>query len=199
MWVLEELVGKVTLIYGVAGSGKTNICFWTLSRGPGIGLYISTEGPVPLELLSRYGLVWEDRLFVKEVFSVEDLTLELLEMYVNNYLSRFRGICVDSVNAHYRYEAVWRADAGRLLNTALAILSQVASSRGSYVILTAQVREEEGEEVPSGYEILEFWSDAVVRITKSGSKRIMEWLKPNSLKGRRYTFTVSGRGLEFEL
>jgi RecA/RadA recombinase len=199
VWVLEELVGKVTLIYGVAGSGKTNLCFWTLSRGPGTGLYISTEGPVPLDLLSRYGLVWRDRLFVKEVFSVEDLTVELLEMYVNSSLSRFRGICIDSVNAHYRYEATWRADAGRLLNTALAILSQVASSRGSYVILTAQVREEEGEEVPSGYEILEFWSDTVVKITKSGSKRIIEWLKPSSLKGRKAVFTISDRGLEFEL
>ena len=199
MWVLEELVGKVTLIYGIAGSGKTNLCLWTLARGPGTGLYISTEGPVPLDLLSRYGLAEGNRLFVKEVFSVEDLAVELLEMYVSGSLSKFRGICIDSVNAHYRYEAIWRADAGKLLNAALAILSQIASSSDSYVLLTAQVREEEGEEVPSGYEILEFWSDNVVKISRSGSKRVIEWLKPSFRRGWKATFTISDRGVEFEL
>jgi RecA/RadA recombinase len=198
VWTLEELVGRVTLIYGVAGSGKTNLCLWTISRGSGVGLYISTEGPVPLELLSRYGLTEGERLFVKEVFSVEDLVVELLDMYVSGLLNKFSGICVDSVNAHYRYETAWRTDAGRLLNTALALLSQLASLRGSYVLLTAQVREEEGEEVPSGYEMLEFWSDTIVKITRSGSRRVIEWLKPNSHRGRRTVFTIGEKGVEFE-
>jgi RecA/RadA recombinase len=198
VWTLEELVGRVTLIYGVAGSGKTNLCLWTMSRGPGVGLYISTEGAVPLDLLSRYGLTEGERLFVKEVFSVEDLAVELLDMYVCGLLNRFSGVCVDSINAHYRYEATWRTDAGRLMNTALALLSQLASLYGSYVLLTAQVREEEGEELPSGYELLEFWSDAIVRITRSGSRRIIEWLKPDSYRGRRAVFTIGERGVEFE-
>lgn len=118
-------------------------------------------------------------------------------MFAEGSLGGYRSVCVDSVNAHYRYEVAWRQDASKLLNTLLAVLSHAASRFGSRILLTAQVREEEGEQVPSGYEVLSFWSDVILRVRRVGDAREVELVKPGELRGLRLTFRIGERGVEF--
>lgn len=188
--------GKVTLIYGGAGSGKTNLCLWVMSRSSEPSLYLSTEGPLPTELLERYSLLGK-QFYFKELFGLEDMSIQLVNMFLSSLLGTFKNICVDSINAHYRYEVMERVDANKLLNTALSILSHASTRLGLRVLLVAQVREEEGEIVPSGYEILDFWSDIIIAVSKDGSKRIAEVIKPREIKGLRVEFSISNRGIEF--
>jgi len=196
-WLTSVAEGKITLMYGNAGSGKTNICLWMLSRSSGPSLYISTEGTIPVVLLDRYSLYGKE-LYFKEVFSLEDLPIQLVNMYVDGLLKEFRNICVDSINAHYRYEAIERHEANRLLNTSLAVLSHVASQFRTKVLLVAQVREEEGEVIPSGFEILSFWSDIVIEVKRSEDVRELTMVKPEEYKGRKIRFKITERGIEFE-
>lgn len=197
VWILKITEGKVTSIYGSAGSGKTNLCLWILSSVPAPSLYISTEGSLPTSLLDRYSLTTKDFYFV-EALSLEDLATQIIGMFLNGELSKYRNICVDSVNAHYRYEVMERRDASKLFNAALAILSYVASRYGTRVLLTAQVREEEGEIVPSGYEILEFWSDLVLEVKRSEVYRVISVIKPIDLKERKLVFSIDEQGVIFE-
>ncbi len=194
--LVEITEGRLTLVYGSAGSGKTNLCLWILSKALGPSLYLSTEGTIPIALLDRYSLTGGEFYF-REAFSLEDLSVQLTSMFAEGSLGRFRSICVDSVNAHYRYEVAERRDANKLLSTLLALLSHTASRYGSRVLLTAQVREEEGEQVPSGYDILSFWSDVILRIRRSGDAREIEPIKPGELRGLRLAFRISERGVVF--
>ncbi|MEM1651297.1 MAG: hypothetical protein QW780_02905 [Sulfolobales archaeon] len=187
----------MTLMYGSAGSGKTNICLWMLSRSDGLSLYISTEGSIPVALLERYSPYGRE-LYFKEVFSLEDLSIQLVDMYVDGLLRGFKNICVDSINAHYRYEVIERREANRLLNTSLAVLSHVASQFRTRVLLVAQVREEEGEVIPSGFEILSFWSDVVTELKRSGDRRELTIVKPEEFRDRKIRFKITERGIEFE-
>ncbi|MEM2006764.1 MAG: hypothetical protein QXG17_00220 [Sulfolobales archaeon] len=194
---MKTTEGKITLMYGNAGSGKTNICLWMLSKSSGPSLYISTEGPIPIALLDRYSL-YDKELYFREIFSLEDLSIQMINMYVDGLLKEFRSICVDSINAHYRYEVIERHEANRLLNASLAVLSYVTIQFGARVLLVAQVREEEGEAVPSGFEILSFWSDIIAEVKRSGDKRELIMVKPEELKGRKIGFKISDQGVEFE-
>lgn len=194
---MEISEGRVVLIFGSAGSGKTNLCLWIMSRSFEPSLYVSTEGSIPVALLDRYSLTTKDFYF-EEVFSLEDLSVQLTSMYVDDYLRKFKNICIDSVNAHYRYEAIERSEANKLLNTSLAILSHAASRFRARILLTAQVREEEGELIPSGYDILQFWSDVIIEARKSGDVREIELVKPVELRSHKLKFKISDRGVEFE-
>lgn len=194
---MEATDGKVTSIYGSAGSGKTNLCLWILSSVPAPSLYISTEGSIPASLLDRYSLTTKD-FYLTESLSLEDLATQIVDMFLSGELLKYKNICVDSINAHYRYEVMERPNANKLLNITLAILSYVASRHGSRVLLTAQVREEEGEVVPSGYEVLEFWSDLVLEVRKSGIRRVVSMIKPTDLRGRKAEFSISEWGIVFE-
>ncbi|MCX8184515.1 MAG: hypothetical protein RMI56_06545 [Sulfolobales archaeon] len=187
----------MSLLYGSAGVGKTNLCLWIVSKSSKPSLYLSTEGSIPIPLLERYSLCSREFYF-REIFSLEDLSILLIEMFLDYSLSKFKNVCIDSINTHYRYEVVERPIANKLLNTSLAILSYTASSFGSRILLTAQVREEEGEVVPSGYEILDFWSDIIVEIKKKGNDREIEVVKPSEFRNRRIKFSITDRGIEFE-
>lgn len=160
-------------------------------------MYLSTEGSLPASLLERYSLL-DKEFYFREVFSVEDLSILLTEMFVEGLLKKFKNVCVDSINAHYRYEVIEKPTANKLLNTSLALLSHTASIYGSRVLLIAQVREEEGEVVPSGYEILEFWSDIVAEVKKKEIRREVEFIKPSELRARKIRFSITDRGVEFE-
>lgn len=164
---------------------------------PAPNLYISTEGSIPTSLLDRYSLTTKDFHFT-ESLSLEDLATRVVDMFLGGELSKYKNICIDSINAHYRYEVVERPDANKLLNTTLAILSYVSDRYGSRVLLTAQVREEEREVIPSGYEVLEFWSDLILEVRKSGIRRVVSAIKPAELRGRRVEFSISERGIVFE-
>lgn len=195
-WLLDVTRGRVTSVYGVAGSGKSNLCLWILSSTASPSLYISTEGSIPVELLDRYSLTMKG-LYFREALSLEDLAIQLVEVLLRFQLFRYESICVDSINAHYRYEVWERQDANRLLNAALAALSYLASRFGVRVLLTAQVREEEGEVVPSGYDLIEFWSDVIAEVRKLDDTRVLRIVKPEELKDRKVGFRISSRGLFF--
>ena len=168
-----------------------------MSQSSEPGLYLSTEGTIPSELLERYSLL-DKQFYFRELFSLEDMSIQLAEMYLSGSLGSFGSVCVDSVNAHYRYEVVERADANKLLNASLSILSHASARFGTRVLLVAQVREEEGEVVPSGYEILDFWSDVVMEVRKDGPRRVVELVKPSEFKGLRLEFRIDERGIKFD-
>ena len=173
------------LIYGEAGSGKTNLTLFLLakaSRNGRRGIYISTEGK------TYQALVNQDRftnVFFSEVYELNELSKLIFEL--ETLLDTLNGermvIVIDTINSLYRLQENLE-HAVTVLNMQLALLYKL-SRLGCTVIVTGQVRERLEEEVHattsidvSGSTYLRFWPDIIIRLERIGIRRMLIVEKP---------------------
>ena len=199
--------GAITLLFGEAGSGKTNICL-QVARNVALSgkkvIYVDTEG-VSLERLKQisgddYEKVLGSVLFF-EAHSFEDQ--EKLVGKAAKLTDSAAGIGViilDSATIHYR---LTRTDdekgARKNLSPQLSRLLGVARGKEVPILLTSQVYTdiEKGTFEPLGGHVLLHNAKAIVRLDKVGaSTRRAVIIKHRHLEeGRRATFKLTKSGV----
>jgi len=183
------------VFYGEAGSGKTNLILNILkcsiqSMDSSLSfIYISTEGSIVLDRFIKLGLNRQN-LFFAMTLDQSHIIEVLLQILHDMKHVRPIAIVVDSINHYYRIEAL---NNGNKKFLEVLILLDYFNDHGIYVISSAQVHIENGEEMISGIDIINLWADFIVEIKKdSKSTRILRFVKPNIAKSFRFVITDSG-------
>lgn len=199
--------GAITLLFGEAGTGKTNVCL-QVARNVALSgrkaIYIDTEG-VSLERLRQMaGDMYED--VMRNVLFFEPHSFEEQEKLVERAVKLAMSnvdvgvIILDSATIHYR---LTRNDdekgVRKNLSTQLARLLSVARSKSVPVLLTSQVYTdiEKGTFEPLGGHVLLHNAKAIIRLDKVGaSSRRAVVIKHRHLEeGRRADFKLTRTGV----
>jgi len=199
--------GAITLLFGEAGTGKTNICLQVArnvaSQGKKV-IYIDTEG-VSLERLKQIaGEEYEE--VMKNILFFEPHNFDDQEKIVDKAVRLAESslevgvIILDSTTIHYR---LTRNDeekgTRRSLSTQLTKLLGVARNKGMPILLTSQVYTdiEKGTFEPLGGHVLLHNAKAIIRLDKVGaSTRRAVIIKHRHLEeGRRADFKLTRAGV----
>jgi DNA repair protein RadB len=199
--------GAITLLFGEAGSGKTNICLQVASMVASSGkkvVYIDTEG-VSLERLKQIaGEGYEE--VMKNILFFEPHNFEDQEKFVEKAVRLAESslevgiIMLDSATIHYR---LTRNDeekgVRKSLSPQLAKLLAAARSKDIPIILTSQVYTdiEKGTFEPLGGHVLLHNAKAIIRLDKVGTNtRRAVIIKHRHLEeGRRADFKLTKNGV----
>ncbi len=193
----EILLKKASRIvfYGEAGAGKTNLILSILrcsiqSIDPTLSfIYISTEGSTVLNRFIRLGLNREN-LFFAITLDQSHVIETLLQILHDMKYVRPAAIVVDSINHYYRIEAL-NNDNKKFLE--ILILLDYFNEHGIYIISSAQVHTENGNEIISGIDIINLWADFIIEIKKDVKGiRMLNFIKPNIVKNFRFVITDNG-------
>ncbi len=200
--------GAITLFFGEAGSGKTNICLQVAVNVALDGkkvVYIDTEG-VSLERLKQIaGEKYED--VMKNILFFEPASFDEQEKFVDKAVKLADSslevgvIILDSATIHYR---LTRNDeekgARKSLSPQLAKLLAVARTKDIPILLTSQVYTdiEKGTFEPLGGHVLLHNAKAIIRLDKAGaSTRRAIIIKHRHLEeGRRVDFKITKSGVD---
>ena len=199
--------GAITLLFGEAGSGKTNICLQVARNVALEGkkvVYIDTEG-VSLERLKqisgdRYEEVMRNVLFFEPASFDEQEKLVDKAVRLADSSLEVGVIILDSATIHYR---LTRNDeekgVRKSLSPQLAKLLAAARSKDIPIILTSQVYTdiEKGTFEPLGGHVLLHNAKAIIRLDKVGTNtRRAVIIKHRHLEeGRRTDFKITKNGV----
>ncbi len=199
--------GAITLFFGEAGSGKTNICLQIASLVAATGkkvVYIDTEG-VSLERLKQIaGDNYEE--VMKNTLFFEPHNFDEQEKFVDKAVKLAESslevgvMILDSATIHYR---LTRNDEERgirkSLSPQLAKLLAAARNKDIPIILTSQVYTdiEKGTFEPLGGHVLLHNAKAIIRLDKVGtSARRAIIIKHRHLEeGRKADFKLTKDGV----
>jgi len=199
--------GAITLIFGEAGTGKTNICLQVARNVAMSGkkvVFIDTEG-VSLERLKQIsGDVYEE--VMKNVLFFEPHSFDEQEKFVDKAVKLAESslevgvIILDSATIHYR---LTRNDEERgvrkSLSPQLAKLLAVARGKDIPVLLTSQVYTdiEKGTFEPLGGHVLLHNAKAIIRVDKvsTGVRRAVIIKHRHLEEGRRADFKLTNTGV----
>jgi len=199
--------GALTLFFGEAGTGKTNICLQVARNVAMTGkkvIYIDTEG-VSLERLQQMaGDKYED--VMKNILFFEPHSFDEQEKFVDKAVKLAESslevgvIILDSATIHYR---LTRNDEERgvrkSLSPQLAKLLGVSRSKDIPVVLTSQVYTDldKGTFEPLGGHVLLHNAKAIVRLDKvgTGSRRAVIIKHRHLEEGRNANFKLTKTGV----
>lgn len=199
--------GCITLLYGEAGTGKTNLCL-LLSRNVAAEgkkvIYIDSEG-VSLERLHQIsGKRFESVL--KNILMSEVHSFDEQEKMVDRAAKLAEGnpeiglIVVDSVTMYYRLTSreEERAERKSIANQTVKLLS-VARRMSIPVILTSQVYTdiEKGSFEALGGHALHHNAKSILRVEKvsPGKRRLVLMKHRNIAEGKMAEFSITGDGI----
>lgn len=199
--------GSVTLIYGEAGTGKTNLCLVlsrNLARQGKKVVYLDTEG-LSLERYRQIcGEGYEEML--KSTLIFEAHSFEDQEKMVDKAIKLAEGnmdvgmIVVDSISMYYRLTS--REDKGErksLTSQSLKLLG-VARKRNIPVLLTSQVYTdvEHGTFEPLGGHSLMHNAKTLIKLEKvsMGRRRAVLMKHRHIEEGRSAEFRLTSQGIE---
>ncbi len=211
---LDELLkggvekGCITLVYGEAGSGKTNLCIQlarNVLRKERMVLYLDAEGISPERVKQIFGD--EHEALMKRILFSEIHSFEEQERMVEKASDIAEGnrdvemIILDSATMHYR---LTRKDEERMerksLTNQITTLLRVARKRNIPVVLTSQVYTDidKGTYEPLGGHILLHNSKSIIRLDKAGpNMRRATIMKHRHLpEGTSAEFRITEKGLE---
>lgn len=199
--------GAITLLFGEAGTGKTNVCLQVArnvaSQGKKV-IYIDTEG-VSLERLKQIaGDEYEE--VMKNILFFEPHNFDDQEKIVDKAVRLAESslevgvIILDSATIHYRLTRNDEEKGTRKsLSTQLTKLLGVARNKGMPILLTSQVYTdiEKGTLEPLGGHVLLHNAKAIIRLDKVGaSTRRAVIMKHRHLEeGRRADFKLTRVGV----
>jgi len=199
--------GAITLLFGEAGTGKTNVCLQVArnvaSQGKKV-IYIDTEG-VSLERLKQIaGEEYEE--VMKNILFFEPHNFDDQEKIVDKAVRLAESslevgvIILDSATIHYRLTRNDEEKGTRKsLSTQLTKLLGVARNKGMPILLTSQVYTdiEKGTLEPLGGHVLLHNAKAIIRLDKVGaSTRRAVIMKHRHLEeGRRADFKLTRVGV----
>jgi predicted ATP-dependent serine protease len=180
--------GKVTLIYGDQGTGKTLLCFLAAIKCLKYGfkaIYISTERPFAIERIIQ---LIKDHINLKELlknlivlmpndFSEQTLLIKKLEFFIS---PKIRLIVFDNITDEYLNSLTGKKKTAILINKALneqmAILKYISKKRSMPIIVTGHLIEPSSEKMErdvAASKVIRYWCDNIIRLEKKGEKRIL--------------------------
>jgi DNA repair protein RadB len=199
--------GAITLLFGEAGTGKTNICLQVACMVATSGkkvIYIDTEG-VSLERLQQIaGDNYEE--VMKNILFFEPHNFDEQEKFVDKAVKLAESslevgvMILDSATIHYR---LTRNDeekgVRKSLSPQLAKLLAAARSKDIPVVLTSQVYTdlEKGTFEPLGGHVLMHNAKAIIRLDKVGtsSRRAVIMKHRHLEEGRKADFKLTRQGV----
>ncbi len=199
--------GALTLFYGEAGSGKTNVCLQlarNVAREKKV-IYIDTEG-VSLERLRQIaGDAFE--AVVENILFFEPYDFGQQEKMVGQAAKLAEGsediglIVFDSATLHFRLTRKEDSrDERKSLTGQITKLLRAARKRKIPVVLTSQVYTDldRGTYEPLGGHVMHHSAKAIVRLEKIGEGvRIATLMKHRHLaEGRSTEFRLTAKGVE---
>lgn len=179
------------LVYGVAGSGKTNLLLHIASNicAEEKCVYVSTEGTLHYEIVKRNPEKFSQVLFT-EAYTLGDL-LDIA-LAVPHTGSRF--IFVDSINSPFRVEAM-RDESLTVFAFIVGYLVKFAESAKGCLFASAQVHAvEEGEEAV-GMSVLNYYFDVIINLAVENNVRRLVLEKPATTQ--QWFFTITNRGVSW--
>ncbi len=208
--------GKISLLYGGAGTGKTSLaiqCAVLCSRRGEKALYVDSGGGFNVERLAQTAgdalpSVTENLIvFTPQSFHEQVLLVEAIDRYV----TRSTGVLVvDTVTGYYRLELSGVHEtfaSNRQLNRMMAYLKQLAATRRVAVLAIGQVRASlagpsngrlQGIE-PVARHVLDHWSSVSVRLSPTPVAGVKEWAiergRTPETAGLRSLLAVTARGV----
>lgn len=201
---LDKLLGggfpaeAVSLIYGEAETGKTSLtvqCAVNCARRGIKSLFLDTDGTFSYERLSQiaeydYKKISPLMIIMRPTtFQEQSDAIDHLEKVITN---KFGLIVVDTVTSLYRVEFDETEEVyvtNRELNRQLAILTELAKTRGVAVLVVSQVRGVlSGDSIemrPVATRVLNYWSEVVLDMKQTGQTRVIKVLREKhpSIKG----------------
>lgn len=182
--------GAVSLIYGEAETGKTSLavqCAVNCARRGIKSLFIDADGTFSYERLSQIGEYDYKKISPLMIimrpttFQEQSDAIDHLEKAIT---SKFGLLVVDTATSLYRVEFDDTEEAyaaNRELNRQLAVLTELAKTRGVAVLVTSQVRGvpfgASIEMQPVATRVLNYWSEVVINMKKTGQTRVMKLLR----------------------
>lgn len=206
---LDKLLGggfpteSVSLIYGEAETGKTSLavqCAVNCARRGIKSLFIDTDGTFSYERLSQiaeydYEKISPLMIIMRPTtFQEQSRAIDQLEKVVTN---KFGLIVVDTVTSLYRVELDDTEEtyvANRELNRQLAVLTQIVKTCGVAALVISQVRSvpfgETVEMKPVATRVLNYWSDIILDMKRTGQTRVIKILREKhpKIKGTGFIY-----------
>jgi DNA repair protein RadB len=202
----------VTVLYGGAGTGKTNFCLLTAMSQAKKGnkvIFIDTEGGFSVERVKQlvgengdYEEVLKNILLLKPTNFMEqkEAFRKLLE-YLKKEVSL---IIVDGMTILYRldFATAREKDFNEIQKTnaelvrQMRTLAEIARKREIPVIVTNQVYKWEDEKRMVGGDILSYWGKCLIELVNENGKRTAYLRKHRSLPEKSLDFQITNDGIK---
>ncbi|MBS3076854.1 DNA repair and recombination protein RadB [Candidatus Pacearchaeota archaeon] len=201
----------VTVIYGGAGSGKTNLCLLAAvsqaRKGKKI-IFIDTEGGFSVERVKQ--LVGEKdgvEEVLKNIFLLKPTNFEEQKKAFIELNKRLKDqvdlIVVDGMTILYRLDFADARDdsegAIQTINSELAkqmkTLAEIARKREIPVLVTNQVYRWENEDRMVGGDILRYWGKCLIELVNDKGRRTAYLRKHRSLPEKSLDFVIDNKGV----
>jgi len=201
----------VTVIYGPAGTGKTNFCLLTAvsqaKKGNKI-IYIDTEGGFSIDRLKQINSenpedILKNIFLLKPInFQEQKESFKTLLKHLNKQISL---IVVDSMTILYRLDFATARNSKnpevemQKINSELVAqiktLAEIARKKEIPVIVTNQVYNWEDERRMVGGDILKYWSKCLIELSNDKGKRTVKLIKHRSLPEKTLSFQITNEGI----
>ncbi|MBS7644101.1 AAA family ATPase [Candidatus Bathyarchaeota archaeon] len=181
--------GRLTLIYGQAGTGKTTLVMQCAVNCARLGfktIFVDSDGTFSVARLSQ--IAYHDInvvspliiLFTPKVFEEQTQIIEQLESFVTHQVAL---IAIDTITSLYRVRLGSQNDTfslNRALNRQLAYLLQLARTHKIVIIVTSQVRSMFGNKIaeeqiePVATRAVKFWAEIIVNLKSTQRPTVKE-------------------------
>lgn len=202
----------VTVLYGGAGSGKTNFCLLAAvsqaKKGKKI-IFIDTEGGFSVERIKQ--LVGEKdgvQDVLKNIFLLKPTSFEEQKKAFVELNKRLKDqidlIIVDGMTILYRLDFAdareKNEDAVQTINSELAkqmkTLAEIARKKEIPVLVTNQIYRWEDEDRMVGGDILKYWGKCLIELVNDRGRRIAYLRKHRSLPEKSLDFVIENKGIK---
>ncbi|MBI2564867.1 DNA repair and recombination protein RadB [Candidatus Woesearchaeota archaeon] len=197
--------GKITLLYGPAGSGKTTfakLIFLEQARRGNKVIFIDTEKGFSLQRIEQLCAKYKsylDYLFLFRPTNFQE-QINIVKQISKIVSQKVGAIIVDTISVHFRVErSEDKSRADQYLSIQVQLLSEIAKKYSIPIVITTQVYEDINTSKirPIGKELLTSNSDCVIEIEKlHSSRRKLTLQKHPSLQKKQVYFSLTNNGAE---
>jgi len=201
----------VTVLYGSAGTGKTNFCLLAAVSQAKKGnkvIFVDTEGGFSVERVKQIvdgkmdlDKVLNNIILLKPTnFTEQKNAFRQLLKYLKEQVSL---IIVDGMTILYRLDFADARGKGegeiQKINSELVrqikILAEIARKKNIPVLVTNQVYNWEDEKRMVGGDILKYWGKCLIELSNDKGRREARLVKHRSLKEKSLIFVIDNRGV----
>lgn len=212
----------ISVFYGPAGSGKTNLCLIAAAEQAALGkkvVFIDTEGGFSVERLKQLAL--DNKNILKNIVMIKATTFYEQKMAFDKLFSLINRdvslIIVDSLVMLYRLELGQASSdknfdkvyiLNRMLAKQLRILSEIARKKDVCVLCTDQVYGEflSQEDFEAGKQksfcmvggdVIKYWAKCIIKLENlQHGRRKATLIKHRSLPEKKFEFEITNEGIK---